>query len=1486
MTTAPARQRRRDPGRALSRLACGLLALVGLLPLVGLLVVRQPWVRERVSTLVLGELRAALGLEARFGLALELLPPSVVLTGLEVSANDGGGPALAVERARVVPRIFSLLGGRVDVGDIELIKPRVRLVIADGKPANVTLKLPESKGGGDDSPLDLQRPPLRSLTVEDAHLALTLRDQGVELGLDELDLDVTLGEGAVEVNAQLYRAAVQRRRVVAGEPAHEAVDDDVVCGMRARVRYDEEGVLVRRFDLDARLDADEAAGRGPSCDTEAPPESVLTVGLRRLRVRPGPGVALPDGGPTLPLPAVNGRVEVQGPLRVIRRFVPSAPKIEGEAGLQLDLNFSARAFELPEAEGRLTATGVRLFGKRTIVESLDASLQTTATEVRLPLGRIRHSEGDLTIHDAVVRPLEKGVPLHLADLELRGVQFPALMKNLGITPHTIVRWTFDEGHITNFKGNIADPVREGPALMGDIVADTSDFELGDRGWDDPRRRRVVSVRKARVRGRIGVEPDGVLFRQMVSEFARTRLDVPAVTVGFSDKLEVRIGEGTHIELADITPLLTLPVAGRVEVSGGVCCTQSDPKVEGNLKVTGFQMAGLPLADTMTAHAVFKPMVLELTKMAAVKGGSSYESSRMQVDFGRPQGLLVEGGVSTGKMDFRDLLAIFQFEKDPRYAQVFGTATGQASLRFEVGGPNDPCDTGVISLRAQTKLGTMSLYGERYDGGEGEIDFTWFDRVALERGMDIELRSLSLRKGRGIITGAGAVRRGAVLTGHFLAQDVPLSNLDAMGDLGRAVDGSVSASGRLAGTVEGPKVDAVVRVSPVRIGQKVLPASTMSVRLVPTERPTPAEPPRRSPRCKEIIPRAFDPKDYARDDEKGVFHVEGELFGGQLKLSDVQTTWQRAKRMSGEFTAVGLDLGALLQLSPTFVLSERPPTGTLSGQLSIQQMELDHLDRSELRFAIQKLELGQGNSRVRLRIPQGATSVGGRIASDELTLDRMLFELQGAAGVGAAVGLSGRVSKLTSERELDLEVKLPPIEIGSLLEGMPRVESAAGTLDGSVVIQGRADAPIARGELRLTKGSLSVRGAPVSLEELEVVARIDEQELRVVRASARAGGGQLQLTARLPLRGLSVSELSAQLEARGVRVVLGDGIEMVADASLGTSFTLPGTTPGPRRRPRLTGAVTIQNFRYTRPIGVSADLDALARKGKRTEVVVYDPEDDMVDLAVRVFAPRPLLFRNNLLEADVSIESSLLLTGTNQRFGLQGMMRVNQGGRLRLRSNEFDIRQGTIRFDDPLRIAPWVDLQANTDYRRVSSSASSGVGAASATAQGTASSAGLWRIQMHAYGDADNLKIDLTSDPNLAQEDIILLITVGMTRAELDQLQASNLGSTAALEALSALAGADRAVKTVIPIIDDFRFGSAYSPRTGRTEPTVTVGKRVSERVRANVVTGLSENRDVRSNLEWRISPNTSILGNYDNLSDVASRGLGNLGADFRVRLEF
>jgi translocation and assembly module TamB len=323
---------------------------------------------------------------------------------------------------------------------------------------------------------------------------------------------------------------------------------------------------------------------------------------------------------------------------------------------------------------------------------------------------------------------------------------------------------------------------------------------------------------------------------------------------------------------------------------------------------------------------------------------------------------------------------------------------------------------------------------------------------------------------------------------------------------------------------------------------------------------------------------------------------------------------------------------------------------------------------------------------------------------------------------------------------------------------------------------------------------------------------------------------------------------------------------------------------------VTGNVLLRSFEYKRPVTIAADLNALARRGKRAEFEVYDPSEDAVEFSVTLRAQRPLKIQNEIVDADLVIsDDGLELAGTNARFGLRGTLRLKPGGRVVLRRSEFEVREGSVRFDDLTRVAPRVDVTAVTEYRRYSDAQQTSTGAGASTSSGATSASvagGRWTIRMHAYGDADNLRVDLTSDPQLAQDDIFLLLTVGLTRAELDQAQSASVGESVALEALGTLTGADKAVKNAVPIIDEFRFGSAYSSRTGRTEPTVTVGKRLTERVRANVTSGLSESREVRSNVEWRLSPRVSVEGSYDNVNDISSSSLGNLGADVRWRLEF
>ena len=88
------------------------------------------------------------------------------------------------------------------------------------------------------------------------------------------------------------------------------------------------------------------------------------------------------------------------------------------------------------------------------------------------------------------------------------------------------------------------------------------------------------------------------------------------------------------------------------------------------------------------------------------------------------------------------------------------------------------------------------------------------------------------------------------------------------------------------------------------------------------------------------------------------------------------------------------------------------------------------------------------------------------------------------------------------------------------------------------------------------------------------------------------------------------------------------------------------------------------------------------------------------------------------------------------------------------------------------------------------------------------------------------------------------------------------------------------------MIDDFRFSSSSSLRTNRSEPQISIGKRITERVRLSATTGLGEAREFRTSVEWRLDDQASVQAGYDNLNNTTNSSLGNLGVDVRWRLEF
>ncbi len=396
---------------------------------------------------------------------------------------------------------------------------------------------------------------------------------------------------------------------------------------------------------------------------------------------------------------------------------------------------------------------------------------------------------------------------------------------------------------------------------------------------------------------------------------------------------------------------------------------------------------------------------------------------------------------------------------------------------------------------------------------------------------------------------------------------------------------------------------------------------------------------------------------------------------------------------------------------------------------------------------------------------------------------------------------------------------------------------------------------------------------------------DASEIRIARGSARFAGGAVRATGNIPITREGFGRAKLDLAATDVHVTPADGVSATFDSDL--EITSSVTASGEDALPHVTGQVTVTSFEYTRPVNL--DLNTLGGRSKKTGTDSYDPSRDAVKLEVALKSRVPLRIRNNLVEAALTIDTGVLMvTGTNQLFGLRGGLKVLPGGRFHILANDFDVKQGQIRFDDPTRVVPSVDIVAVTEYRRYTDTTTAAAAGAGAGPEGIASqgAGNVWRISLHAYGDVDDLHLDMTSDPPLSHEDIVLLLTIGMTGAEVAQVQAGSLGTSAALEAVATASGADRAVKNAIPLIDDFRFGSAYSSKTGRTEPQVILGKHLADAVRATVATSVGEDQELRATVEWRLSQRLGVLGSYDNINDVSSSTVGNVGVDLRWHIEF
>jgi autotransporter translocation and assembly factor TamB len=151
------------------------------------------------------------------------------------------------------------------------------------------------------------------------------------------------------------------------------------------------------------------------------------------------------------------------------------------------------------------------------------------------------------------------------------------------------------------------------------------------------------------------------------------------------------------------------------------------------------------------------------------------------------------------------------------------------------------------------------------------------------------------------------------------------------------------------------------------------------------------------------------------------------------------------------------------------------------------------------------------------------------------------------------------------------------------------------------------------------------------------------------------------------------------------------------------------------------------------------------------------------------------------------------------------------------------------------------------------------------------------------GTVDNPRVQFSSDdPGLSQNDVLSLVTLGRTTREQSRDSGVGVGDILSLLPSEYTGDVSQQVRTIFRV-DRFAVEPAYVRNTGTVEPRVTVGKDLTDRIRALASSSFGVEAHNTVQLEYRITSRISLVSTWESAS---SSQAGAFGGDIKFRYEF
>lgn len=322
---------------------------------------------------------------------------------------------------------------------------------------------------------------------------------------------------------------------------------------------------------------------------------------------------------------------------------------------------------------------------------------------------------------------------------------------------------------------------------------------------------------------------------------------------------------------------------------------------------------------------------------------------------------------------------------------------------------------------------------------------------------------------------------------------------------------------------------------------------------------------------------------------------------------------------------------------------------------------------------------------------------------------------------------------------------------AFLTSTSRDLKAAGKMQVQVLVAGYRNAPVLSGIASMSDGKLTLRKPRVVADSLSVILSFSPDEITVREFSGTLNGGSVDLKGTIGYRDGTLNDFNLKAEIQDFFLNYPEGLKSVSDGNLTITSSDNSILIG--------GSMRARESSYREPIVVGGQLLSYLKSQQVVQAgQESDPLLERIRLNIALRTTTPLLVQNNI--ANIDAAGNLRLVGTYYEPSMTGRITLDEGGEIILNQQKYYIRQGAITLANQTYIEPELNIRAQTKVDT-------------------------YNITLQLTGTPERLNTTLSSEPMLAEADILSLLLTGKTASE---TQTPDVVRTQALSLLAGEAG--------------------------------------------------------------------------------------------------